>query len=236
MKQITSYDVHQSQKSDFFGNSIKKYKLMLKQHFDDGYNYLCITTKKDFIKYSGSGTIWKKYLNDNPSKILTTLIFTSDNFEEFCSVCNYYSDLLQVAKSDDFLNIIPERGPVIPDMGELMHYIGSLGGKASRDRKLGIFSASKEQRSKWAIENGSKGGVKAKNEKLGFHAFNEIERKENSSKGGKIGGKIVGNLLWWTDGSTNIRSNFCPGEGFRRGMTKKIKPIPPHIKMKKENI
>jgi hypothetical protein len=43
---------------------------------------------------------------------------------------------------------------------------------------------------------------------------------ENSSKGGKIGGKIVGSRPWWTNGVENKRSHTNPGIGWCRGMTK----------------
>ena len=55
---------------------------------------------------------------------------------------------------------------------------------------------------------------------------NEIE--ENSSKGGKIGGKIVGVMPWWTNGLKNVRTYESPGDTWRRGMTKRK-----HLKMEK---
>jgi hypothetical protein len=42
-------------------------------------------------------------------------------------------------------------------------------------------------------------------------------------EGCKKGGETTGNKPYWTDGKRNKRSHECPGEGWRRGMTKKKK-------------
>lgn len=47
--------------------------------------------------------------------------------------------------------------------------------------------------------------------------------REQLSEMGKVGGSVVGKMPYWTDGKKNKRSYECPGEGWRRGMTKKKK-------------
>lgn len=228
----TPLNLRPESSKDIFNNPIQKYKLMLKQHFDTGLNYLCVTTKENYKKYKGSGSRWKKLINKNPSEIKTTLIFTTDDFDLFCSVCTYYSHLFDVPSNDIFMNIIHENGPVIPDQDEVMKYVGKLGGNIIKSKKLGIFGASSELKSKWAKENGSKGGIKNRDNNLGLFSLSKEEKIENSRKGGSVGGLIVGKMPWWTDGTINKKSHNRPGPTFYRGMTKKIKPIPPHLKNK----
>jgi hypothetical protein len=47
--------------------------------------------------------------------------------------------------------------------------------------------------------------------------------REQLSAMGKAGGAVVGKMPYWTNGEKNRRSYECPGEGWRRGMTKKGK-------------
>lgn len=95
---------------DYSNEDVKQYKLMLKQHWETGMNYLCITKRKNFVKYTGSGKFWKSLIKARPSVILTTLLFTSDNVEEFDEECLKYSLLFDVVNNPDFCNLIPELG------------------------------------------------------------------------------------------------------------------------------
>lgn len=100
---------------------------------------------------------------------------------------------------------------------------GRKGGCNTRDRKVGMFGASKEDRVKWAKENGSLGGIKCKEENLGMFARTKEKILIDCSKAGKIGGKVVGSMLWWNNGEINKRSNICPGNNWIRGMIKNIR-------------
>ena len=113
---------------------------------------------------------------------------------------------------------------------------GKIAGKKCRDTNSGIFREDlKHLRTEWA-----KIGAKALNQAgtrkgCATHEWTQAhpdKQKENASKGGKLGGKVVGSLPWWTDGVINKRALESPGEFWRLGMTKKVKPIPPHMKRK----
>jgi hypothetical protein len=166
-----------------------KYKLMLKQHWETGISYLCITSLDDFRKYRGSGVRWTSLLKKNPGPIHTSLLFSTDNKEELAIVAEYYSNFHDVVNNPNFANLIPETG----------YAIDSKWGKAAADACIksgnhsGIFSK------KWREENKEKCSV----------IF---------SNAGKIGGKITGSMFWWNNGSINKRSINCPGEGWVRGM------------------
>jgi len=88
----------------------KKYKLMIKTHWDTGINYLCITKRKDYRQYKGSGVRWKKLLESHPGPVCTWLIFSSDDIDEFNLVCQYHSDFYNIPFNEDFANLVPEYG------------------------------------------------------------------------------------------------------------------------------
>lgn len=101
----------------------KKYKLMIKTHWETGVNYLCITKRSDFKKYTGSGTRWKRLLKAHPGPVITYLLFSTDSEEELAIVARYYSDLLNVESSSDFANLVPEYG-YVGNMGNLPAWWG----------------------------------------------------------------------------------------------------------------
>ena len=92
------------------GDPIYQYKLMLKQHYDTGYNYLCITKREDWQKYTGSGVMWKNLIKNSDSEILTTLLFTTDSLEELAEISTAYSAFFDIPYNKTFLNAIPETG------------------------------------------------------------------------------------------------------------------------------
>lgn len=92
------------------GEPILQYKLLLKQHYETGISYLCITKQKNYIKYTGSGKSWKKLLNKIPSRILTTLLYTTEDKEELSLVAAFHSLLYNIPHNKDFANLVPELG------------------------------------------------------------------------------------------------------------------------------
>lgn len=100
------------------------------------------------------------------------------------------------------------------------HVIGKIGGDFAVENYIGIHNPIyTHKRTEWA-----KIGAKASLSTGPHGIFSEEWRKENKevahelhSKGGKIGGKVVGKMLWWNDGIVNKKANECP-EGFVRGM------------------
>lgn len=98
--------------------------------------------------------------------------------------------------------------------------IGALGGAYVADNQLGIHDPQyKDKRTEWA-----KVGAAASKMQGTFGCCDKNWRNENSeaalnsaANGGRIGGKIVGSMLWWNNGLINKKSVECP-EGFIRGM------------------
>lgn len=210
----------------------KKYKLMLKTHWETGVNYLCITKRSDFKKYTGSGVRWKRLLKAHPGLVITCLLFSTDSVEELERACLLYSSLLDVVKNSSFANLIIESGytgnvekynrPKTKEELELYSLNGRIGGNATKTRKHGIFREDLQHlRSEWAMigqkalekSGGRKGCATTE-----WTKQNPEKHKENSSKAGKIGGKITGSMFWWNDGKVNKKGYECPGDGFVRGM------------------
>lgn len=206
---------------------VKKYKLMLKCHWETGISYLCVTSKKKWETYKGSGLRWKKLLNKHKSKIDTTLIFTSDDKEEFNSACVFYSDFFDIVSDKNFANLIIETGykdrPFVKKVEyDVLVEAGKKGGSINRKNKTGIFAEENQKyRKDWArigaqalAESGNRSGIFDKT----WRENNKECVKDLCSKGGKIGGKKTGKMFWWNNGIINKKSFVCPGEGWVRGM------------------
>lgn len=86
------------------------YKLMVKTHDITGLHYLCITKRKKWEEYTGSGTYWKRHLNKHGKTFSTLLLFESDDYEDFCDVAAWYSITLDVVKSEEWANLTDELG------------------------------------------------------------------------------------------------------------------------------
>ena len=89
---------------------MKKYKLMLKQHNITGMKYLCITKRKNYEKYLGSGKYWKLHLKKYGNNITTILLEETDDENELAELGKYYSKLFDVVNSECFANLINECG------------------------------------------------------------------------------------------------------------------------------
>jgi len=87
-----------------------KYKLMIKTHSHTGLKYMCVTTKQDYHKYSGSGIEWKKHLKENGRAWSTNLIFESNDKDEFSKVCFEKSILNDIVNSNEWANSMIEHG------------------------------------------------------------------------------------------------------------------------------
>ena len=94
---------------------VMTYKLMVKQHNITGMKYLCITKRKNYEKYLGSGKQWRKHIKEYGNDISTILIEETDDMEELGKLGEYYSKLFNVVNSKCFANAIEERGYVYPN-------------------------------------------------------------------------------------------------------------------------
>lgn len=197
----------------------KTYKLMIKTHWATGLSYLCITKRKNYHTYKGSGTTWNKFLDEHDDLFVTTLLFTTNDVDELNKIASLYSDYYDVVNSEDFLNKIPERG-YRTSYFDIFKIAGSKGGRSTKNNKSGIFNEDlQHMRSDWAKLAASKVVNRGGYCKEGYINL------EGCSNAGKIGGKITGAMPWWTDGVINTRSYTCPGNKWRRGMTKKKKSV-----------
>ena len=93
------------------------YYLYLKE--TRGYKYLGkFTTRKNrpnftVYEYTGSGKVWNQHLkkhNLTSKDIKTTILFQSDNLEEFKEKALHFSNKFQVQHSNQFANLVPEDG------------------------------------------------------------------------------------------------------------------------------
>jgi hypothetical protein len=83
---------------------------MVKQHTTTGLKYLCITSRKNWQSYTGSGRHWRNHLQKHGVTFTTELLCESTDYDEFVEVCKYYSELYDVVNSAEFANAIPEAG------------------------------------------------------------------------------------------------------------------------------
>lgn len=86
------------------------FRLMIKQHKDTRLKYLCITKRKDYKSYLGSGKYWLNHIKKHGLNIETTVLFESDDYDIFLEQCYHYSEKYDVANSNDWANLIPENG------------------------------------------------------------------------------------------------------------------------------
>lgn len=93
------------------------YYLYLKE--SKGYKYLGkFTTRKNrpnftVYDYLGSGTVWKQHIKKHKltsKDIKTTVLFKSENIEEFKEKALFYSSKYQVEHNSKFANLVPEDG------------------------------------------------------------------------------------------------------------------------------
>ena len=92
-------------------NNFKPTYLMIKEHEITGLQYLCKTTKKDPIKYNGSGVYWKRHIKIYGKEHIKTIwyeLFT--DIDELVSTALALSENFDVVNSDRWANLIPENG------------------------------------------------------------------------------------------------------------------------------
>jgi hypothetical protein len=84
--------------------------LYKKTHKITGLKYLGITKKKDPHHYTGSGVRWKAHLNEYGRDYTTEILRECPTNEDAKKWGIYYSDLWNVAASDEWANCIQESG------------------------------------------------------------------------------------------------------------------------------
>ncbi len=71
---------------------------------------MCITKRKNWNTYRGSGTRWNNICRKHGYDFTTELLYESDCYTDFLQKVKYYNDLYDVANSEEFANVIPENG------------------------------------------------------------------------------------------------------------------------------
>jgi len=91
---------------------MKKYAIFLAEGINDcPYHYLAATTRVNEIGtgYKGSGTLWKEHLNECNSHNYY-IIHKTNNHEEHREVAIELSNILNITKASNFLNLMAEGG------------------------------------------------------------------------------------------------------------------------------
>lgn len=83
--------------------------LYLKEHLTTGMKYLG-QTKKNPLKYKGSGKYWKRHLKIHGNNVKTTILGEYQTIEDLRIDGQYYSNLWNIVDSDEWANLIPETG------------------------------------------------------------------------------------------------------------------------------
>lgn len=96
-----------------------KHYLMVKTHNVTGMKYLCKTSTdnpKRPYTYLGSGKYWKRHLKKYGSDITTEILKVCNTREELIREGIYYSKLYNVVLSNNYANMVEERGDGGPTM------------------------------------------------------------------------------------------------------------------------
>lgn len=86
------------------------YYLYKKTHLITGLKYLGQTQKDDPHAYRGSGRYWTTHLNENGITYSTEILQVCESLGELKKWGLYYSELWNVAESEDWANLMPEAG------------------------------------------------------------------------------------------------------------------------------
>ena len=103
---------------------------MMKTHNKTGLRYLCKTSTNNPNRpftYLGSGQYWKRHLKKHGKDIKTEILEICESKEELIIKGMHYSKLYNVVESDQFANIVEERGDGGPTM---------LGKQITKEQKL----------------------------------------------------------------------------------------------------
>lgn len=84
--------------------------LYVKTHTKTGLKYLGKTISKNPHSYPGSGKVWKRHLEKHGKYYTTRILLVTENKSELIETGKFFSKLWNVAKSEEWANLIPEHG------------------------------------------------------------------------------------------------------------------------------
>jgi hypothetical protein len=90
------------------------YYLMIKEIEQTGLKYLCKRKQykdcEDYIKYKGSGKLWRRILKAHPEYTVKTTVLGLYDKDDLVKYGHYYSNLYNIVESSEWANLIPEVG------------------------------------------------------------------------------------------------------------------------------
>lgn len=115
------------------------YRLLVKTHRKTGKKYLCVTKRKNYIRYLGSGTGWKQHLAQHGRDIVTEVLYETTDINSLAEQGIFYSELWNVVESDEWMNRKTECG-----------YTWDIDGKKiGRLKKSGAILVAKVDDKRW---------------------------------------------------------------------------------------
>ena len=105
--------------------------LYVKQHTITGMKYFGKTTKKDPIKYKGSGLYWKRHLNIHGNNIKTLWTKLFDDESELVEYATKFSLENHIVESDEWANVKIENGL---DGGRESGFVGTKHSEQNRKK------------------------------------------------------------------------------------------------------
>lgn len=227
----------------FQSDFANQYKTEIISQIQESGSYPIIHIAKGNLKEDAALKLEQRYIQEygrsgiDENGILTN-IHPGGNFglnsQEICSLAGKRGGKTTKANKSGIFADDYDRGKQSRknwELGLLDHIdfkeIGRIAGRTAVEVQVGIHNPDySHKRVEWAKigaealeKSGNRGGVCSKQ----WMSENPEKVLENSSKGGKIGGKVTGSKPWWNNGTKNIRSYNCPGENWVRGMLKNIK-------------
>lgn len=212
------------------------YYLYIKQHAITGLKYFGKTDIKDPLKYNGSGTDWRKHLEENGDNVITLELFEFSTKEERTEFAINFSRENNIVESTEWANLKPENGKCggggfkmteeskqkiskankgLKRSDEFKSYISSL--------KSGITLSEDHKRK---IGKSSKGRIYSEETKRKLSLSNKEFRKNNKiimSEDSKIKlSEKLKNRICYNNGITTVilHPHEAPPEGFVKGRIK----------------
>jgi len=224
--------------------------LYLKTHNKTGLKYLGKTTRKDPVKYKGSGKYWIRHIEKYGYDVNTEILFETDDKLQLKEKGIYYSNLWNIVDSPKFANLRIEMG----DGGDTMTYHPNLENivKKNRDRKLKFkwwnngtkqchseYPPSEDYKSgRLPFNNiGSQIGANINKDRYWINnGINEIMIDKNKSIpeeynigrlsikafAGGSGRHLAKDTHWWNNGTNQVMTKYPPDLSYIRGRLKSL--------------
>ena len=149
--------------------------LYVKTHNKTGLKYFGKTNKEDVETYRGSGTNWKKHIEEYGYDVKTEIIGVFKNYNECKKIAIEFSIENDIENSKCWANITKEC------LSGTWEYINK--NKLNLEENWSDESLKKHREG--SLEGAYKGGVKCRDLKLGVHGLSKEEQLINSEKGRK---------------------------------------------------